>query len=109
MVVFGSNIFLGFMPVEAPTGDMGSLMELLWSLPFLKIIGVIEVGVGVLLLFNKYVPLALTFLIAVLLNAALFHLFFDNPGNVVGAKVFLIISLVLVYANKDRFSSLLSA
>ena len=108
MVVFGLNKFLQFMPMEPPTGDMGALMGVLMKSPFMMIIAVIEILGGVALLINKYVPLALTFLIAVLLNAMLFHLFYD-AANIGGALVFLVIALVLVYANKDRFSSLLSS
>ena len=109
MVVFGANKFLNFMPqpTEIPE-QMGALMGILMNSPFMTIIGVLEVLGGLGLILNKFVPLSLTVLIAVLLNAALFHLFFD-PANVVGASVFLVLCLVLVYGYKDRFKSLLSA
>jgi uncharacterized membrane protein YphA (DoxX/SURF4 family) len=108
MVIFGANKFLNFMPqpTEVPE-QMGVLMGLLMSSPFMSIEGVLEVLGGLGLLLNKFVPLSLTVLIAILLNAALFHLFFD-PANVIGAAVFLVLSLVLVYGHKDRFSNLLS-
>jgi|TARA_B110000879_G_C11174075_1_gene515057 uncharacterized membrane protein YphA (DoxX/SURF4 family) len=108
MVIFGANKFLNFMPqpTEVPE-QMGVLMGLLMSSPFMSIVGVLEVLGGLGLLLNKFVPLSLTVLIAILLNAALFHLFFD-PANVIGAAVFLVLSLVLVYGHIDRFSSLLS-
>ncbi|MFB1003077.1 MAG: DoxX family protein [Bacteroidia bacterium] len=108
MVIFGANKFLNFMPqpTEVPE-QMGVLMGLLMSSPFMSIVGVLEVLGGLGLLLNKFVPLSLTVLIAILLNAALFHLFFD-PANVIGAAVFLVLSLVLVYGHKDRFSNLLS-
>ena len=61
------------------------------------------------LLVGKYVPLALTFTIAIMLNAALFHILMDAPANAGGAIIALILSFVLVYAYKDRFNSLLSA
>ena len=109
MVVFGANKFLNFMPqpTEVPE-QMGVLMGLLMSSPFMSIVGVLEVLSGLGLLLNKFIPLSLTVLIAILLNAALFYLFFD-PANVIGAVVFLVLSLVLVYSHKDRFSSMLSA
>ncbi|MEN8731998.1 MAG: DoxX family protein [Bacteroidia bacterium] len=108
MVVFGANKFLNFMPqpTEIPE-QMGALMGILMTSPFMTIIGVLEVLGGLGLILNKFVPLSLTVLIAVLLNAALFHLFFD-PANVVGALVFLLLCLVLVYGYKDRFKSLLT-
>lgn len=77
------------------------------SSPFMSIVGVLEVLGGLGLLLNKFVPISLIVLIAILLNAALIHLFFD-PANVIGAVVFLVLSLVLVYGHRDRFSSLLS-
>ncbi len=108
MVVFGANKFLNFMPqpTEIPE-QMGALMGILMTSPFMTIIGVLEVLGGLGLILNKFVPLSLTVLIAVLLNAALFHLFFD-PANVVGALVFLLLCLVLVYGYKDRYKSLLT-
>jgi uncharacterized membrane protein YphA (DoxX/SURF4 family) len=111
MVVFGANKFLNFMPQPDPAtipADMMTLMGVLMSSPFMSIIGALEVAGGLALLLNKYVPLALTFIIAIMFVAMLLHLFYDS-ANVVGAAVFLVLSLVLVYAHKDRFASLFSA
>jgi putative oxidoreductase len=111
MVVFGLNKFLNFMPQPEP-GAMGEQMvqlgTLLGSSPFMKIIGLLEILGGVALLVGKYVPLALTLLVAVMFNAFLFHMFYD-PKNMAGALIFLLLSLYLVYAHKDRFKDLLSA
>lgn len=111
MIVFGLNKFLNFMPQPEP-GAMGqemvTLATILGASPFMNIIGIIEILGGFALLIGKYIPLALTFLIAVLLNATLFHLFYDIK-NVGGALVFLILSLYLVYTQKDKFAGLLSA
>jgi putative oxidoreductase len=111
MIVFGLNKFLNFMPQPEP-GAMGAemvtLATILSASPFMSIIGIIEILGGIALLIGKYVPLALTFLVAVLLNATLFHLFYDTK-NVGGALVFLILCLYLVYTQKDKFFGLLSA
>ena len=74
---------------------------------FLKIIGVLEILGGIALLLNKYVPLAVTFMLAIMLNAAIFHALHD-VGNIAGALLGLILGIVLVLGNKDRFASLLS-
>lgn len=111
MLVFGANKFLNFMPQPEPGefgAQMGDLMGILMSSPFMTIVGIIEVVAGIALLVGKYVPLALTFIVAIMFNAAMFHGFYD-PANVVGALVFLLLSLILVYGYKDRFKSLLSA
>jgi putative oxidoreductase len=111
MVVFGFNKIVPFMPQPEP-GAMGAsmqaLMGALTASPFMKIIALIEIVGGLALIANKYVPLALTLLVAVMFNALLIHLFYD-PKNAAGAGVFLALCLVLVYANKERFKDLLSA
>ena len=74
----------------------------------MKIIGFLEILGGLALLLNKYVPLALTILVAIMFNAAVFHGLHDAK-NIPGAILGLVLGLALVYANKDRFSELLSA
>ncbi len=108
MFVFGLNKFLDFMPPLVIPGDGGTLMGIYFASGFMKIIGGLEVVFGLALLLNKYVPLALTFLIAILFNATIFHLLHDiaNIGPAIGA---LLMGLYLVYAHKPRFLSLLSA
>lgn len=108
VLIFGLNKFLNFMPFPELPADAATLMGLYASSGFLKIIGVLEILGGLALLLNKYVPLALTFMVAIMFNAALFHGLHD-PANIGGAIVGLLLSLVLVYAYKDRFKSLLSA
>jgi len=57
---------------------------------------------------NKYVPLSLTFTVAIMFNAFLFHALHDMAG-IGGAVLGMILGLLLVYIHKDRFSDLLSA
>ena len=107
-LVFGLNKFLGFMPFPAIPGDGGTLMGIYATSGFLKIIGVLEILGGLALLLNKFVPLALTILVAIMFNAFLFHALHDM-ANIGGAVLGLLLGLILVYANKNRFSDLLSA
>jgi putative oxidoreductase len=83
-------------------------MGVLMGSPFMSIIGVLEILCGVALLLDKYVPLALIFLIAILFVAFLFHFFYDR-ANAVGSAVFMVLCLALVYSRKERFASILSA
>ncbi|MFT4598212.1 MAG: putative oxidoreductase [Bacteroidia bacterium] len=69
----------------------------------------LEILFGVLLLVGKYLPLALTFTVAIMLNAALFHILMDTPAKAGGALMTLILAIVLVYPHNDKLSSLLSA
>ena len=109
MVIFGLNKFAGFMPMPEMSGDVASLMTIYGKSGFMSLIGVLEIVFGAALLAGKYVPLALTFLTAILFNAALFHALNDDIGNIGGAALGLILCLVLVYAYRDRFDSLLAA
>jgi uncharacterized membrane protein YphA (DoxX/SURF4 family) len=110
LLIFGINKFAGFMPPPPEVSEqMGSVMGALMSSNFMTIIGVLEILCGVLILAGKYTPLALTITVAIMLNAALFHILMDTAANGGAAIIALIMAIVLVYANKDRFTSLLSA
>ncbi len=106
VLIFGLNKFLHFIPIPPTPGDGGELMRIYASSGFLSLIGILEILGGLALLTNKFVPLAL--IAAIMFNAAVFH-GLHAPEGIGGAAIGLILSLVLVYANKERFSSLLSA
>jgi len=96
------------MEFPAIPGDGGTLMGIYITSGFMKIIGILEILGGLALIAGKFVPLALTFMIAIMFNATVFHGLHDM-ANIGGGLIGLIFGLVLVYAYKDRFSSLLSA
>ena len=102
------NKFLVFIEIPNPPGDGGALMQIYISSGFLKLVGMLELLAGVALLAKKFVPLGLTFITAIMFNATVFHVLHDPLG--IGAAAFcLVLSIVLVYGNKERFSALLSA
>src|ERR1700760_2485453 len=72
-LVFGLNGFLHFIPMPPPSGVAGQYMGALFVSHYLIPIFLLEVVGGVLLLMNRYVPLALLFLGPVLVNILLFH------------------------------------
>lgn len=108
LFTFGINKFLGFMPFPPIPGDGGILMGIYVSSGFMYLIGILEMAVGIALVSHKFIALALTFGVAILFNATVFHLLHDM-GNIMGAAFGLILALVLVYAHKDRFQDLLKA
>ena len=108
MVALGFNKFFGFIEIPFPPGDGGDLMRIYISSGFLRFIGILEIIGGAALLVNKFVPLSLTFITAIMFNAAIFHALHD-PAGIGGAAVALSLCLALVYANRERFSSLLKA
>jgi len=108
MLVFGLNKFLNFMPFPPIPGDGGTLMGIYFSSGFMKIIGVLEILGGLLLIAGKFVPLALTFMVAILFNAMIFHVL-HAPATIIGAIAGMVMSLALVYFNRDGFKSIFSA
>jgi len=108
LLVFGINKFAHFMDFPPIPGDGGVLLGIYATSGFFSIIGVLEIIGGLALLAGKYVPLALTIAIAIMFNAVLFHGLHDI-ANIGGAILGMVLGLALVYAYKDRFTSLLSA
>ena len=108
MLIFGLDKFFHFLTLPPIPGDGGVLMDIFARSGYLTIIGVLETLVGIALLANRFMPIALTITIAILFNATLIHLLYDPP-NVIGALGGMVIAIVLVIANKERFDSFLSA
>ncbi len=78
--VFGLNGFLHFIPMEMPTGLALQFIGALAQTHYMTVVFVLELGSGVLLLLNRYVPLALTLIAPVIVNILLFHIFFAPAG-----------------------------
>jgi putative oxidoreductase len=79
-LVFGLNGFFHFLPLPAPTSTAAQFMGALFVSHFLMVIFLAQVIPGLLLLVNRYVPLALTILGAVLFNILCFHVFMAPSG-----------------------------
>lgn len=72
--VFGLNGFLHFIPMgPPPAGFAGQYLGALEISHYLTVVFVLEFVAGILLLVNRYVPLALTTLAAIIVNILLFH------------------------------------
>jgi len=107
-VVFGSNMIVPWMHAPMPPGDAGALMVLLFTHKWLWFYGLVETAAGLMLLFGRFVPLALTLLAGMLVNILLFHITMNpsgiGPGLVCGA-----LESFLVYAYRDSFAGIFSA
>src|SRR5579863_1060161 len=79
-LVFGLNGFLNFIPLPPPTGIAGQFMGALYASHYLWIIFGFQVIAGVLLLVNRYVPLAVAILAPVLVNILTFHALMAPSG-----------------------------
>ncbi len=108
-LVFGLNGFLQFLPApplpEPATRLFGAFIESGYLFQFIK--GT-EVVVALLLLSNRFVPLALTVLAPIVLNIVAFHIFL-TPFNPVMAAWLIGSMLYLAYAYRDAFRGVLQA
>jgi uncharacterized membrane protein YphA (DoxX/SURF4 family) len=108
LLVFGLNKFLFFIPTPPMEGTAGELMNIYVTSGFMKLIGGLELLVGVSLLIQKFVPLSLTIIAAIIFNAVVFHILHDPAGMSLAIVAFIIV-LLNIYFNKSRFTNLLSA
>ena len=79
-VVFGLNGFLNFIPMPPPTGIAGQFFGVLYASHYLWVIFGFQLVAGVLLLVNRYVPLAVAMLAPVLVNILTFHALMAPSG-----------------------------
>lgn len=79
-LVMGLNGFLHFIPFPPPPGVAGQFMGALYVSHYLWVIFAFQVLAGVLLLVNRYVPLALAVLAPVIVNILTFHALMAPSG-----------------------------
>ena len=78
--VMGLNGFLHFIPFPPPPGIAGQFMGALYVSHYLWVIFAFQVIAGVLLLVNRYVPLAVALLAPVIVNILTFHALMAPSG-----------------------------
>jgi hypothetical protein len=107
--VFGLNGFLHFIPQPPPAGlaavFVGGLGASGYFFPLLK--GT-EVLVGLALLGNRFVPLALTVLAPIVVNIVAFHAFLA-PAGIALPIVIVALGSYLAYTERTVFAPLLRA
>lgn len=79
-LTFGLNGFLHFIPMPPPTGVAGQFFGALFASHLYVVIFLLQIVPAVLLLVNRYVPLALTILGSVTFNILCFHIFMAPAG-----------------------------
>lgn len=100
---FGPNILLHFMKMPPPPGDAGSFATILAQHHWMNFVGVIQVISGLLLLVNRFVPLALTLLAPVLVNILLFHLLLLGSTRIAPGLVCSLLELFLLFVYRRNF------
>ncbi len=79
-LVFGLNGFLHFIPMPPPSGIAGQFMGALFVSNYLVVVFLLQIIAAVLLLIDRYVPLALTLLAPIIINILLFHILMAPSG-----------------------------
>ena len=108
--VFGLNGFLNFIPAPTtppPEGAMAFAIALMKTGYMMPLIKGTEVLVGVLLLLNRFVPLALVVLAPVVVNIVAFHLFLAPSGLGI-ALVVLALEIALAWSYRAAYRPMLA-
>src|SRR5882762_3696755 len=102
-IVFGLNGFLHFLPMKPPSSETAmqyftamSASHYLWFVFGLQVIA------GVLFLFRRTVPLALTLAGPLIVNILLFHALMD-PGGIVPGLVVTVLWFVVYWQFRAAF------
>ena len=104
-LVMGLNGFLHFIPFPPPPGIAGQFMGALYVSHYLWVIFAFQVVAGVLLLANRYVPLAVAVLAPVIVNILSFHALMA-PSGLPLALVVTVLWALIFFNVRAAFSGL---
>ena len=106
--VFGLNGFLHFISTPPPSGVAGQFFGALFVSNYLVPIFALQVISGILLLVNRFVPIALTILSPIIVNILLFHVLMNPAG--LGPGVLAAILWSVVFASvRSAFAGIFQA
>ena len=108
--VFGLNGFLHFIPepkTPMPEGAAAFAGALMATGYMFQLVAGTQLLSGVLLLLNRFVPLALAFLAPVLVNIIAFHVFLA-PASIAPGIVVTVLELYLAWAYRNAFRPMLA-
>src|SRR6202048_5551143 len=95
-LVFGLNGFLHFIPMPPPTGIAGQFFASIFASHYWVVIFGVQILGGLLLLANRFVPLALVLLGPVIVNIFFFHALMAPAGLPMAIVVVLLWALLAV-------------
>jgi uncharacterized membrane protein YphA (DoxX/SURF4 family) len=109
-LVFGLNGFLNFIPQpktpmpEGAAAFAGALMKTGYMMPL--VMGT-QLLVGMLLLLNRFVPLALALIAPIIVGIVTFHVFLA-PSSIGPGIVILVLEIYLAWAYRNAFRPMLA-
>jgi putative oxidoreductase len=106
-VVFGSNIFLHFIPMPPPPPTLaGDFSKALFLSHYVHVVAVFQIVGGLILLIGRFVLLGLSLLAPIIVNIDLVHILMD-PSDLPLAAVISILLIFLLWRYRDAFAGLL--
>src|SRR5438067_10276498 len=105
-LTFGLNGFLHFLPASLPSGTAGQFVGALFVSHYLVVVFLLQLIAAVLLLINRYVPLALTLLAPIIVNILLVHILMA-PSGLPLAIVVTVLWIVVFLSVRSAFGGLL--
>jgi putative oxidoreductase len=108
-VFFGSNLFFNFLHMPGlPPGPMRDFSTALAVTHYIHVVAFFQVVPGLLLLINRYVPLALTLLAPVIVNILTTH-FLMAPSGIPMALLITILWFIVFWRVRSCFRGLFDA
>jgi putative oxidoreductase len=105
-VFFGLNIYFHYLPAPPmPPSPLERFSTVMAETHYMHVIAVFQVVPGILLLFNRYVPLALTLLGPVIFNIILTHTLMQPQGLPPGI-VTLLLWLLIYWRVRPAFAGI---
>ena len=107
-LIFGLNGFFHFLSMSPPPSGTAAaqFFGALYVSNYLVVVFLLQIVGAILLLLNRYVPLALTLLAPIIVNILLFHLFMAPSG--LPLAIIVTVLWVLVFVNvRSAFDGLL--
>jgi len=100
-LTFGLNGFLHFIPMPPPTGMAAEYFRIIFASHYWVVIFSVQVIGGLLLLVNRFVPLALVLLGPVIVNIFFFHALMAPAGLPLAIVVVVLWSVLAVRNKRD--------
>jgi len=110
LIVFGLNGFFNYIPPpttplpEKAAAFAGALAN---SGYMMQLIGATQLTVGLLLVLNRFVPLALALFAPFIVNSIAFHFFLEHSGLPM-ATVFLVMEVYLAWVYRNAYRPILT-
>jgi uncharacterized membrane protein YphA (DoxX/SURF4 family) len=105
-LVFGLNGFLNFLSMgPMPTGLAGQFIGALFLSHYYWVVAVLQIAGGLLLLANRFVPLALVILGPIIVNIICYHVFLNHAGAP-PAIVVTVLWFIVFYGKRQYFSGI---